>query len=40
MHALARLFGLRNGLCGRPLFDGHRRCDRFAQGILHVAEVR
>jgi hypothetical protein len=25
LHSLERLFGLRNGLGGRPLFDGHRR---------------
>src|SRR5919109_2589887 len=40
MHALERLFGLRNRFCGCPLFYRHRRGDRFAQFILHVEEIR
>jgi hypothetical protein len=40
VHPLERLFGLRHGLGGSPLFDGHRRCDRFTQCMLPMAEVR
>jgi hypothetical protein len=40
VHPLERLFSLRHGLGRRPLFDGQRRCDRFAQLMLHMEEVR
>jgi hypothetical protein len=40
VHPRARLFGLRHGLGRRPLFDGQRRCDRFAQVMLPMEEVR
>jgi hypothetical protein len=40
LHSVESLFGLRNGLCGSPLFDGSRRCDCFAQLMLHMEEVR
>jgi hypothetical protein len=40
LHAVERLCGLRHGLCGSPLFDGERRCDGFAQLMLHREEVR
>jgi hypothetical protein len=40
VHPLERLFRLRDGLCGSPLFDDHRRCDRFTQFRLHMEEVR
>ncbi len=40
VHPLERLFSLRHGLGGSPLFDGQRRCDRVAQLMLHMEEVR
>ena len=35
-----RLFCLRNGLVGRPLFGSQRGRDRFAQVMLDMKEVR
>ena len=40
VHPLERLFRLRHGLSRSPLFDGQWRCDRFAQLMLHMKEVR
>jgi hypothetical protein len=40
MHPLERLLSPRHGLGRSPLFDGQRRCDRFAQLMLHMEEVR
>src|SRR5262245_37509 len=40
VHPLERLFSLRHGLGRSPLFDGQRRCDRFAQRMLHMEEIR
>src|SRR5262249_12162849 len=40
VHPLERLFSLRHGLGRSSLFDGQRRCDRFAQLMLHMEEVR
>jgi hypothetical protein len=40
LHPTAYLFGLRNSLCGSPLFDSQRRCDCAAQLMLHMEDVR
>src|SRR5262249_25954778 len=40
VHLLEHLFRLRHGLGGSPLFDGQGRCDRCAQLMLHMEEVR